>query len=160
MKNDPTSLENLHDIVVPDPIPWWPPAPGWIILAGLVVLASFYLWCRAVAHWRANAYRRAALRELEAAESVTSISELLRRTSLAIAPRTEIAAQSGSSWPEWLQRTSPNAMPDEVYQQLTDGSYRDSTDLVQVAALKSYASDWIRQHRYPLPQSDPTPTRT
>ena len=27
--NDAGSLQNLNDIVVPEPVAWWPPAPGW-----------------------------------------------------------------------------------------------------------------------------------
>ena len=36
MTPDPTSLERLHDIVLPPPVPWWPPAPGWYWVMGLL----------------------------------------------------------------------------------------------------------------------------
>ncbi|OEU81647.1 MAG: hypothetical protein BA873_04010 [Desulfobulbaceae bacterium C00003063] len=36
--SDPASLENLHDIIPPQPIPWFPPAPGWYALGISVLL--------------------------------------------------------------------------------------------------------------------------
>ena len=42
MNNDPGSLSNLQDIVLPDPVPLWPPGSG-----GLLVLAALVL-CVAV----------------------------------------------------------------------------------------------------------------
>ena len=39
--NDPGSLQNLNDIVVPGPVAWWPLAPGWYLL--LAVLQDRHL---------------------------------------------------------------------------------------------------------------------
>ena len=105
MNPDPASLANLRDIVTPPPVPWWPPAPGWWFLLsalGLIaVLVAVHGWRR----WRADAYRRAALRELCAAESVASIAELLKRAALAASPRTQVASLTGSAWVKWLAET-------------------------------------------------------
>jgi hypothetical protein len=60
---DPTSLENLFDVVVPPPVPWWPPAPGWFVVGGVVLGLVFWTVWRVWRRWRAAAYRRAALAE-------------------------------------------------------------------------------------------------
>ena len=43
--NDPGSLQNLNDIVMPAPVGLWPPAPGWYVVfavgLALAVLAGF-----------------------------------------------------------------------------------------------------------------------
>src|SRR5258705_4032303 len=66
---DPTSLENLYDIITPSPVPWWPPAPGWYVVGGVVLVlavwASWLGWRR----WQAAAYRRAGLTELQQLKS-------------------------------------------------------------------------------------------
>ena len=35
------SLDNLHDIIVPDGVGFFPPAPGWIVV-GLLLLALLF----------------------------------------------------------------------------------------------------------------------
>ncbi|QDT23621.1 DUF4381 domain-containing protein [Gimesia chilikensis] len=153
MKNDATSLDRMHDIVLPDAIPWWPPAPGWYVvlaaLGGLVLYLSYRGW----RHWKANRYRRLALRELEQAHSVLEVSELLRRTALMVVPRAEVAAQTGAAWPGWLASHAPVAMDEQISRQLTVGVYDGSTD--EIERLKQYAAGWIQQHRLPeLPQRE------
>ena len=95
--NDPASLDRLHDIFVPPPVPWWPPAPGWYLLAVLAVLLLLLLIARQVMRWRADAYRRAAITKLNlllaggvvaagAERNLRGVAEILKRTALAAAP--------------------------------------------------------------------------
>jgi hypothetical protein len=112
---DPTSLDNLHDIVAGPPIPI-SFAPGLYFLTvaafALIGWAVWYEWRR----WKANAYRRAALGELKALEARASsadqrgqaladVAALLKRTALAAWPRETVASLSGADWLEFLDRT-------------------------------------------------------
>lgn len=69
MSADPTGLDKLHDILVPPPVPWWPPAPGWYWILGLAAVIGAVLLWRAVARWQRNRYRREALAELAQIEA-------------------------------------------------------------------------------------------
>lgn len=149
MNNSGTSLDQLHDIVVPEPIPWWPPTTAWYVVfavAFLLLLVIVWLWGK---RWRANAYRRAALRELADAQSATAVSELLRRVALSIAPRSVVAAQLGTSWPNWLAERYPQPMPSEVRAQLETGVYGAEASNADLNKLKAYAARWIAGHRVP-----------
>jgi hypothetical protein len=148
-----TSLERLHDVALPDPVPWWPPAPGWYLVAtALVLLLGLIAW-RRWRRWRAVAYRREALRALAAARDAAGIAEVLRRTALAVAPRTEIAALGGTSWPDWLANRCPRPMPAAVRTQLARGVYGRGEAPAEVAALREYAALWIAQHAAAPPGS-------
>ena len=108
MNSDPASLDNLRDLVVPPSVPWWPPAPGWWVVFALVTLAvAVFAWRRGHA-WHADAYRRAALRELQAATSAAEVAVILKRTVLVAYPRADVAAMSGSTWCRWLAERSAN----------------------------------------------------
>ncbi|QDU80056.1 hypothetical protein Pla110_17780 [Polystyrenella longa] len=150
MKEAPTSLDAMHDIVVPAPVSWWPLAPGWYVVLALVVCFVFYLTCRSVSRWQSNAYRRAALKELEMANDPSTICELLRRTALAVVPRSIVASQKETAWPQWLESTCPVAMSERVETQLNYGPYASNSSAEDIIELKEYASAWIKQHRYPL----------
>ncbi len=147
MSEDATSLERLHDIVVPTAVPFWPPAPGWyVLLAALACLGAigiYQFW----SHWKANAYRRAALRELNQATSASAIAEILKRSALAIAPRAAIAALTESQWPQWLSSRAEEPMPEQVAEQLSRAIYQKSASVEELSALRSYAAYWIRSHR-------------
>lgn len=151
MNGSDTSLDRLHDIVVPPPVPWWPPAPGWYVLFALLVALLVFVMIRAWQKWRANAYRRAALRELDSAHTVAAVSEILRRTALVTMPRTTLAGLSGPQWTAWLATHSPTPMPQQVGEQLANEIYRNADGPHDVEALRQYATNWIRRHRRPVP---------
>jgi len=112
MEPDQIPLRDLH---LPDPVGWWPLAPGWWVLIALAVAGVVYLLYLRYLKWRANAARRAALGELariysdfgsgaEATGIAIRVSELLRRSMLAYAPRSEVAGLTGERWLQWLDR--------------------------------------------------------
>ena len=150
MTEDPTSLDRLHDIAVPPAVPWWPLAPGWYLLLAALLAALAYLARRAWKHWQSQAYRRDAMAELEIADDPTAIAELLRRTALAIAPRTSIAGLQGENWPDWLAAQSPQKLTDPVREQLRVGIYaRPDASATDLGALREFAAGWIKTHHPP-----------
>ena len=154
MNSDPASLDNLRDLVAPPPVPWWPPAPGWWGLLALVTLSvSVFAW-RRWRSWHANAYRRAALRELQGAASAAEVAEILKRTVLAAYPRAEVAALSGSAWCRWLGEQTGKPLPAPMAEALTSGVYSAATS-ERTSEVTAFANDWIRSHR-PQPQTPPS----
>ena len=157
-EQDLTSLDRLHDIVVPSPVPWWPPAPGGYVLLAMVlallIAGSLRWWVR----WRADAYRRAALRALQSAETPAAISEVLRRTALVITPRSNIAALTGLHWPEWLAARSPDAMSSDVRDLLAAGAYGRTDAAFDLEPLRRYAAGWIEHHQ-PIDADEGSPIR-
>lgn len=149
MNDQTTSLDLLHDLVSPPDVPWWPPAPGWYVVLAILMLGLILVLARLVSRFRANAYRRAALRELLALDDAASIAELLRRTALAVAPRATIAQLRGTDWLDWLARTSPEPLPETLREQLTTAVYARPAADPDCNALRAYAARWIRGHRRP-----------
>ncbi len=105
----------LRDLHLPEPVSGWPPAPGWWFLAAMLMLGLVWLLVWYIRHRAFTAARRHALRSLEtySTEYVKhgnavllgkQLSELLRRTMLAYAPRAEVAGLTGEAWLEWLDR--------------------------------------------------------
>jgi len=147
MNEAATSLDRLHEIVLPPEVSWWPLAPGWYVVGGILLVLLLVLFHRAWKRWRANAYRRAALRELASVNDAAGIAELLRRTALAAAPRPLIAAMTGTAWLDWLTDQCPEAMPDAVREQLTAGVYARRAKQDELRVLRDYAVHWIARHQ-------------
>lgn len=111
---DPQAIP-LRGLHLPEQVGWWPLAPGWWLLIAVLVIATVLLvraWWQHRAH---SAARRRALRQLEESRSAyathgnpvtlgAEVSELLRRTMLAYAPRAEVAGLTGDAWLAWLDR--------------------------------------------------------
>ena len=145
MNPDPASLDNLRDIFEPGPVSWWPPAVGWWFVLAAILFVLVVMAYRAWQQWRANAYRRAALRELRAATSVAAISAILKRTALCAYPRTQVASLSGAAWCGWLVETSGLEISESVIRCLTSGVY--GADVPEERrALADFAVNWIRSH--------------
>lgn len=152
-EEDRASLDHLADIVVSPPVSWWPVAPAWYAVMGAVSLclisAMVTIWQRR----RRNAYRAAALAELErvgtGAEAVTQIAHILKRTALAIAPRREVAALNGEHWLCWLDQFGNGvAFSEKSKQILTEHLYgAEHVDDADVDALTRSARVWILKHR-------------
>jgi Domain of unknown function (DUF4381) len=162
MNADPTSLENLFDLVAPPPVPWWPPAPGWFVVRGVgLVLVTWTAW-RAWQRWRAAAYRRAALAELQQLKTLAAnpkqreaalqqVPELIKRTALAAFPRGDVASLSGMEWLRFLDRTGQtNAFTRGRGQLLPELAYDPrgtaQMDASAVEELFSVVRRWIDRH--------------
>jgi len=135
---------------MPQPVPWWPPAPGWYVVLGLLIGCLSALVIRAFIRYRRNAYRRAALHELQYADEgpdkIGFISALLKRTALAAYPREQVANIAGEAWPRWLSESSGLDVPAPVRDALQDGVY-GGTPVTDTQALTDFAAQWIRRHR-------------
>ena len=109
---DPSQIP-IRDLHLPEAIGWWPLAPGWWIVIGLLAIGALFLLRRAlIAHRRSFARRYALImlkqhcdayaRHGSAVELGAQLSELIRRTMLAYAPRAEVAGLTGEAWLAWL----------------------------------------------------------
>ncbi|AQQ67131.1 hypothetical protein Mag101_05345 [Microbulbifer agarilyticus] len=154
-----TTLPDLIAQLAPPPVPeaisLWPQTPlakSLLLMALFLVLALASLAYR---RYRANAYRRAALRALDTvADDPAQIAELLRRTALVAYPRDQVAGLTGSVWLDFLNHHYPgNAFTGALGETLLQGAYRTCPPL---PALTSAARNWIRHHV----QASPPPTKS
>lgn len=145
MMQDAASLDNLRDIAAPAPVSWWPPAPGWWVIIALAAIALAVCAYRAWRRWKANAYRRAALAELQSAANDADVAEILKRTALCAYPRTNVASLTGAAWCRWLSETGGTDVPTIVSQRLVAGVFQD--DVTRTKELMEFATRWINDHR-------------
>jgi hypothetical protein len=133
---DPTQIP-LRGLHFPAAISWWPLAPGWWLLIAIVVVALVLLLRSWMRRRTRAAARRHALKQLEHATLAYAehrnpaklgieVSELLRRTMLAYAPRADVAGLTGDAWLEWLDRDLPaSRFRQGAGRELIDLPYRD-----------------------------------
>jgi len=109
-------LAQLRDIHVPQAISWWPLAVGWymLIFLSLLVIVGLTIW--SYNYWRMNRPRREVLeklgklkqqyaREEDRVAIAVEISTLLRRATLAMFPRSEVANLQSEAWLQFLDNT-------------------------------------------------------
>lgn len=135
------SLDNLRDIVLPNPPPLWPPAPEVWLLIAIIVLAAIILFYQ----WRQvrqrNAYRRAGLALLDGVSTVHDVSVILKRVALAVFPREQVASLYGEEWADFLKQTYASRDFSMIVQAGPDEPA--SGKVIRLAAA------WIRHHLAP-----------
>jgi hypothetical protein len=153
---DPASLDRLHDVIAPAPVRWWPLAPGWHVAIAVLSMVFLALLIRGLSRYRANAYRRAALAELDALagrpDAPLQAAELLKRVALTAFPRAEVASLSGERWIAWLNQTADDVhFDDKLVRLITEAVYRPAPTVPGPTSesqdLLVAARQWIRQHR-------------
>ena len=152
-ETSPTSLSLLEDIVVPEPVSWWPLAPAWWVLFAAIALAAIAAGWIGWRRWRVNAYRRAAMKELEALdENAAGVPALLKRVALASWPRSEVASLAGDRWISFLRDASPGSFDSQTADDLLAIDY-GSAELAadRQKQLINSAKSWISTHRKPSP---------
>lgn len=154
--NDPGSLQNLNDIVLPEAVALWPPAPGWyVVIAVLLVLLTWGLF-RVLKAWRKDTYRREAKRELASIlaggeASAAQIPPLLKRAALAAWPRQDVAGLNGPAWHAFLDRTAATdrfcAGAGDVLDRLSYGASGGYTaSEADIETLGAAAEHWLKHH--------------
>ncbi len=160
---DPSSLQNLNDIVLPAAVGWWPLASGWYFLLGFFLIALGWFGYRSLRRWIHNRYRRAALQELttiseslecesQRTHKLRQIPGLLKRTALSAYPRNEVASLSGKDWYGFLNSTLATPLfTDDVTNTLDTISYTtgalNAVDSSSAQNLLSVGRQWVKQHQ-------------
>ena len=148
MTTDPHSLDNLQDIILPQPPSLWPPAPGvWVgLVVGLAVLAALILAVRRAR--QRSAYRRAGLALLEVAQTARDVNVILKRVALAVFPRPQVAPLYDDDWVAFLNGSCSSTSFTQF------GKTRPDADVTP--ELRSCAGTWIRHHRAPAARAHST----
>lgn len=163
MNPDPGSLDRLHDVIAPPPVPWWPPAPGWLWLLALAAFVALIAAVRTFLIWQRNRYRREALAELRRTSAqledsntrpgaLTKLAELTKRTALSAYPREQVASLNGKEWLAFLDRTGSTTAftqgPGERLEHIAyDPRVAANLDESQTRELSAVVHHWIRHHR-------------
>jgi hypothetical protein len=136
---DPYSLNNLRDIVIPDPPPLWPFATGlWIAIGVVALIIGLIIW-RLMIIRRRNAYRRAGLQLLHIATSTRDVAVIMKRVALAAFPRERVASLYGDDWIAFLQETCPSVSLAAAV--AGENSASPSSEFITLART------WIQRHR-------------
>ena len=145
--HDPTSLENLHDIVEPEATSlWWPLATGWWVVIAIALVACVFATWRVLNLRRKNAYRRAALAELEDGNTA-GLQTLLKRVALTAYPRAEVAGLAGDDWIAFLNRAAPGCFDNAAANELLSLSYASRSDGESSDSLTDACRRWIASHQ-------------
>lgn len=142
------SLDNLHDIMVVDPVSlWWPLAPGWWVILGVIALIMLTGFWRYMRNRHRNAYRRYALKELNNFNSPSALPVLLKRVALVAYPREQVASLSGQEWIDFLNHEVPNCFTSDCAALLFQVNYLpgDQTAL-ETESLISAVRRWVLEH--------------
>lgn len=157
---DTASLQNLHDIVTPGPVTWWPPAPGWYVVIAIAAAAVMVLLWKGWRHWRRNRYRGEALRELARLRQAGPDGDLrktpvlLKRAALSAWPRSAVAGLVGADWHRFLDASADTDRFCSGAGALLDRlSYESGSDTLlsrqEAAAVLDAAQFWLKRHRVP-----------
>lgn len=156
--NPQDPLAQLRDIHLPTAVSWWPPAPGWWIVLLLITVAiataAYMGWRR----WQAQAYRRAARAELQAAvsawretaddqELLLQVNRLLKRTALAAFPGAGAEPLSTQAWAMFLDQRWPAGHSSRFADtEVLSLIYLENTESQQLEQLIELSQQWIAGH--------------
>lgn len=138
MNSEQGRLTDLHDIVLPDPVGFWPPDTGGLLVLGGILICIGLIGLHRYLRRRRDRYRRAGILVLEGAATVRDVSVVLKRVALAAYPRDQVASLYGNEWVAFLNGTCSGT----VFDSSTFASPADppSAELLQSARC------WIKSH--------------
>ena len=157
----PSALKPLQELPLPEPVSWAPQTIGWAAVAVLLFVAVVWAGWVGWRRYKRERYRRVALVELAEIEvalndaqrrtaALAAIPSLIKRTSLAAAPRERVAALSGDEWLAFLKRTR-GRFDERSGALLTLVSYAPAEQIASITPLEietllSVTRDWIQRH--------------
>jgi len=155
MSSDPGDLARMADLALPPAVPFWPPAAGvWIVggaVAGIMAIAGW----RALQRYRADAYLRTAVAELDASlpaspsgtEAAETVSAVLKRAAMVAYGRERVAALTGPAWISFIAQTAPPAAHTDALAASLERLFATRGGAGETAALVAQAKTWLHGQR-------------
>ena len=150
------SLNNLHDIMLPEAPGFFPLAPGWYILLLLLLTLLLHFALKRYRRYQKEQYRREALGELAGLqqsnrENTMAVLSLAKRVGLSAYGRENIALLDGDTWWDFMETHSQAKVKPELRKEIQTILYQDTStpDESSFEKILSFVSKWIRTHKVP-----------
>lgn len=147
----------LQDIHLPEAISGWPPAIGWWILLLLALLAcvAAYYWYKKLTRKTPVKSARALLLNIKQADNadeldtLKQLSALVRRVSISVNPRADVASLTGKQWLNYLdQSVEGTPFSTGVGQYLSDAQYRkNAPEGLDIDQLIELCERWLKRQQ-------------
>jgi len=148
------ALKKLHDIHLPAPISFWPPAPGYFIMASLFLLLSIVFFIYFYTQ-KTRVIKRTALEQLSeiskaheagttGQQTAAQISTLLKQVALLYYSRETVASLQGEAWVNFLTKSSKKLNFKSVQHTLVDLPFHPDAN-ESLTLLLSLTKQWIKQ---------------
>jgi uncharacterized membrane protein len=147
------SLDNLHDIIVPEAIGFFPLAPGWVIVGILLVALLFHWSIQFYRAYKKSLYKREALQEFDtlseaSRENILKLLDLAKRVAIAAYGRENVAQFSGERWWHFMEEHSKVHVSSELRSEIDTLLYNESALLNHnFEKIRSMVSVWIKTHK-------------
>ncbi|WP_299418903.1 DUF4381 domain-containing protein [uncultured Shimia sp.] len=139
-------LNQLAEVPDTAPVSMMPQTAGWLMVAGIVLAVALWRGWRMWQHYRANAYRRAAMKALaQAGEDPAAVSGILKRAAMVAYGRRRVAGLSGQTWVTFLSETGAGQFQDTA---LVSAAYQSGPAQADPQLLAA-ARAWITSHKAP-----------
>ena len=143
------SLDNLHDIIVPDAVGFFPLSSGWIIVLFLALTLLFHFSFLAYKQYQKTLYKREALKELEKESDLLTLLSLAKRVGIVAYGRDKIALLSAEAWWDFMQMHSDvkveQTLRTEIEKCLYDAQYEIDKSMLE--KVKIMVTMWIKTHK-------------
>jgi hypothetical protein len=143
--------------MVPEPVGFSFETPGWYVLLVFILILTAFLFVKWLLQYRKNAYRRAALKELDNIN--TRVSEnpdrnnlndlliLLKRVSIKTYGRAEVASLSGSDWFVFLEKKGKDTPYTHFEKEMNSSVYGDApVGNESFEEISTLSRRWIKTH--------------
>lgn len=144
----------LRDIHLPDAITWWPPAIGWWLLLAVIIVAAFGCWLLYKKLTKKTAVKTAtallmSIKQAENTDELETLKQLsacVRRVSISVNSRSEVASLTGKEWLNYLdQSVEGTPFSTGVGQYFSDALYRKKAPgELEVGALIELCEHWLK----------------
>ncbi len=150
-----TSLNLLHDIIIPPAISNWPLAPGWYALALLVFAYGFHVGIRYWDRYQTNLYRREALQILDKVKleenstlQINSLLSIMKRVGIQHFGRKDVASLSHNEWWDFVEKYSKVNAGTDIRELSQKVLYSPNVKITHndVEAFSKVAKVWIDTH--------------
>lgn len=149
------SLDQLHDIIIPPAVSYWPLAPGWYALALLVLAFSIQVGLKYWSSYQKDLYRREALKvlstlnEKDASKEISTLLGLMKRVGLQHFGREKVAALSDDAWWDFIEKYSKVKVDVKVRELSQKILYSPNSEATaeDVKRVSKVAKVWITTHK-------------
>ena len=154
-------LKGFQEISLPEPVSWWPQTAGWWVVGALLLIGLCWWGGRRFLRWRADAYRRRRIADLESLlvraggdlqAVLVHLPPLLKATALQAYRRSDVAALTGEAWLAFLDAQYPGPrFLSQTGSRLVSIAYQPGAaaqmDDTEARKLIEMSKRWIRSHR-------------